>query len=179
MGCRDGLEQLSGRKCSLLAADALERHSGIMGSTAKLVASNVGSGVKQHGVTGLGMNAQGNLIGHGPGRYVHGVIRSEHVGNHTFKRVDGRIVVVHIVTDLRVRNCVSHAVRRLCDGVAPEVNHVCCTKWRAWSRATSVPLTEGIRVHWEHGNSMSATAAVFIATVAPVSRFTSIDHVGS
>jgi hypothetical protein len=71
----------------------------------------------------LGLCTESYLVGHDSCGNEYGVFLAEEISNGALKRVDRGIVVVDVVSDNGIRNCLTHLGRWLRDSVASQIDH--------------------------------------------------------
>ena len=88
-----------------------------------LVVGDVASGLGQDLVAGLGVEAQGELVAHGPAGDEECRLLAQDLGRAALERPDGGILAIDVVADLGRGHGGAHGGRRPGERVAPEVDH--------------------------------------------------------
>ena len=105
-----------------LAVDAAAHHAAEHRRRAALVVIEVGVRLHEDLIARLGVTADSQLIGHGPGRGKERSLLAEQGGGLDLKRLDGRVVPEHIVTYFCLRHGLAHRRCRLGHCVAAQVD---------------------------------------------------------
>ena len=97
-------------------------HSPVAGDTACLPDVDVGAGVAEQLIAGLGMNADGDLVGHRARGDEEGGLLAEQLGHLAFQGDDRGVLAVDVVADLGLGHRPSHRGGRFRDGVGAKVD---------------------------------------------------------
>ena len=114
---------LGRREDPALAKDPLRGDPGQRCRRPAFGTHDVGSGVHHHQVAGLGVGADGHLVGHGPRRHVDGGLLAQDLGRSRLEPPHGRVVAVDVVADGGVGHGFPHGRDGTGDGVAAQIDH--------------------------------------------------------
>ena len=90
---------------------------------AELVPEDMGGRLGDHLVSGLREKPEGDLVSHGRGGQVDGLLLPEQGGGPLLERDHGRVFAFLLVADDRLRHRPAHAVRRLRQRVRAKIDH--------------------------------------------------------
>jgi hypothetical protein len=83
----------------------------------------VGGLIEQDGVAGFGVGADGNLIRHGAGGDVDGILDSQEQGYFGFQFFHGGVVTIDVIAYGGAGHGFAHSFCGLAAGVAAEIDH--------------------------------------------------------
>lgn len=99
---------VGGGKNAACAGKQARQDSGEGGRRASLQSVDMGILIKHHRVTGLGVDTDANLVGHGPGGHVDGVFLAKELGDLGFERLHCWVIAVDVVADIGIRHGLAH-----------------------------------------------------------------------
>src|SRR5262249_2407444 len=102
--------------------DPVELHTGERTGGALFVPYDVRLTLGDDLLTRLGLNPDGQLIGHGTRRHKQGGLLAQQACRHVLEPVDRGIFSIHIVADFSLRHGLAHGFSRLGHGIAAQVN---------------------------------------------------------
>jgi hypothetical protein len=118
----DELVELVGVEEAAGAGGGADHDAGKGGGCAGLVVDDVAVDVADDLITGLGVGADGGLVGHGAGRDEAGGFFAHEFGDAVLEADDGGVITQDIIPDLGIGHGLAHGGGGAGDGVAAEVD---------------------------------------------------------